>query len=136
METIRYYEREGLLHKPIRSEGNYRLYTQAHRDRLSFIRHCRALDMTLDEIRQLLRVKDAPDDPCKEIDAVLDAHIGHVTERIAELQRLKTQLKTLRAQCGSPRMSKDCGILSGLSKRVAVNAAPIACGPARRAHRR
>ncbi len=48
IETIRHYEREGLLHKSPRSEGNYRLYTEAHCDRLSFIRHCRALDMTLD----------------------------------------------------------------------------------------
>ncbi len=136
VETIRYYEREGLLHKPIRSEGNYRLYTEVHRDRLSFIRHCRALDMTLDEIRKLLRVKDAPEDPCKEIDALLDAHIGHVIERIAELQRLKTQLKTLRAQCGSPRMSKDCGILTGLSRRVALSSDSVVHGRARGTHGR
>ena len=49
VETIRYYEREGLLLEPARSEGNYRLYTDIHVDRLQFIRHCRVLDMTLEE---------------------------------------------------------------------------------------
>lgn len=136
IETIRYYEREGLLPKPMRSEGNYRLYNQTHQDRLTFIRHCRALDMALDEIRKLLRAKDAPDNPCDEIDALLDAHIGHVTERITELQRLKTQLKTLRTQCRSPRTSKDCGILSGLSKRAAGTSTAAACGRTRATHGR
>lgn len=50
-ETIRFYEREGLLTEPPRSNGNYRLYGQEHLERLAFIRHCRSLDMTLDEIR-------------------------------------------------------------------------------------
>ena len=56
IETIRYYEREGLLPEPGRSTGNYRIYDRVHADRLSFIRHCRALDMNLDEIRVLLRL--------------------------------------------------------------------------------
>ena len=60
IETIRYYEREGLLPSPARSPGNFRLYQPAHLERLQFIRHCRGLDMSLDEIRVLLRVKDAP----------------------------------------------------------------------------
>jgi len=59
VETIRYYEREGLLAEPVRSEANYRVYEDAHAQRLSFIRHCRGLDMTLEEIRVLLRFKDA-----------------------------------------------------------------------------
>jgi DNA-binding transcriptional MerR regulator len=59
VETIRYYEREGLLREPSRSEGNYRLYTDTHIERLQFIRHCRSLDMTLEEIRNLLRFRDS-----------------------------------------------------------------------------
>ena len=51
-QTIRYYEHEGLLPEPIRTAGNYRVYSRAHIERLSFIRNCRSLDMTLDEIRQ------------------------------------------------------------------------------------
>ena len=64
VETIRYYEREGLLPETARTDGNYRMYAEEHVDRLSFIRHCRGLDMTLDEIRVLLRFKDAPHGLC------------------------------------------------------------------------
>ena len=61
-ETIRFYEREGLLPPPAPTDGNYRVYGQAHAERLSFIRHCRGLDMSLDEIRLQLRFRDAPDE--------------------------------------------------------------------------
>ena len=54
VETIRYYEKEGLLPEPTRSRGNYRLYGEAQVERLQFIRHCRSLDMTLGEVRALL----------------------------------------------------------------------------------
>ena len=64
VETIRYYERDGLLPVPARSEGNYRIYGETHVQRLFFIRRCRGLDMTLDEIRVLLRFKDAPHGLC------------------------------------------------------------------------
>lgn len=69
IETIRYCEREGLLPAPAGFERNYRLYSETHCERLSFIRHCRSLNMALDEIRQLLRLKDSPDDPCGEANA-------------------------------------------------------------------
>ncbi len=114
-QTIRYYEHEGLLPKPARTEGNYRVYGIAERERLTFILHCRALDMTLDEIRHLLRLRDAPGQGCAEVNAVLDAHIGHVAERIRLLNDLQLQLKDLRARCESPSTSKDCGILQGLA---------------------
>ena len=78
IETIRYYEREGLLEAPSRSESNYRVYGNAHVERLSFIRHCRGLDMTLAEIRVLLKFKDAPTENCAEVNDLLDKHIGHV----------------------------------------------------------
>ena len=61
VETVRYYEREGLLPAPARSGGNYRLYSSEHVERLTFIRNCRTLDMTLDEIRSLLALMDRPE---------------------------------------------------------------------------
>lgn len=115
IETIRYYEREGLLPKPARSGGNYRLYTDSERERLQFILHCRALDMTHQEVRELLRLLDAPDQGCAEVNEVLDAHIHHVAERLRVLRRLQTQLKTLRARCEVSSTSRDCGILHGLA---------------------
>lgn len=115
-ETIRYYEREGLLPVPPRSHGNYRLYGSAHIERLSFIRHCRSLDMTLDEIRVLLNFCDAPNRDCTEVSSLLDEHIHHVADRIAELKRLERQLKDLRSQCASPGQAVRCGILKEMSR--------------------
>ena len=118
-ETIRFYEREGLLPAAARAGNNYRQYTRTHAERLAFIRHCRNLDMTLDEIRALLRFKDAPQQDCGEVDALLDAHIGHVAERIRELRALEKELKLLRARCGVPHAADACGILSGLDHAAA-----------------
>lgn len=116
VETIRFYERENLLAKPGRSEGNYRIYGEAHAVRLSFIRHCRGLDMTLDEIRVLLRFKDAPTENCHEVTELLEEHIGHVTERIRELRQLEQQLKSLRDACLGGQEAQHCGILNGLTE--------------------
>ncbi len=116
IETIRFYEREQLLPPPARSEGNYRIYEALHGERLAFIRHCRTLDMALDEIRALLRFKDSPVENCGEVNALLDAHIGHVADRIRELRTLERQLKTLRQQCVEAQGGKECGILHVLSK--------------------
>lgn len=119
VETIRYYEREGLLPQAPRSEGNYRIYGPDHVERLGFIRHCRSLDMTLDEIRVLLRFKDSPSEDCGDVNALLDEHIGHVAARIRELRALEKQLKALREQCVVAQDAGHCGILSGLSRPVA-----------------
>ena len=114
-ETIRFYEREGLLPAPTRTAGNYRVYGRAHVARLSFIRNCRALDMTLTEIRQLLRLRDLPQADCHAAHALLDEHVAHVAARVAELQQLERQLKALRRQCRQATHS-ECGILDELSQ--------------------
>lgn len=116
VETIRYYEREGLLPEPARTESNYRTYGQEHLARLQFIRYCRGLDMSLDEVRVLLRFKDSPHENCGDVNTVLDEHIGHVSRRIKELRTLEKELRGLRAQCGEAREAQECGILEGLSK--------------------
>jgi Cd(II)/Pb(II)-responsive transcriptional regulator len=115
VETIRYYEREGLLSQVLRSEGKYRIYGPVHVDRLIFVRKCRSLDMTLDEIRVLLRFKDAPQAECGEVNALLDDHIGHVATRIKELRQLDRQLKALRQQCVRVSEAAHCGILNELT---------------------
>lgn len=115
IETIRFYEREGLLPAPARSDSNYRLYSDANVERLTFIRHCRSLDMALDDIRMLLKFRDAPDQNCGDIDALLDERIEHVTTRISELQALEKQLKSLRCLCKQESLAKECGILNELA---------------------
>lgn len=118
VETIRYYEQKGLLPDPPRSDGNYRLYSDTHLERLQFIRHCRSLDMTLEEIRNLLRFRDAPDQNCGEVNALLDEHIQHVGRRIKELKLLQKNLKGLRNLCRQEQATKDCGILQSLGGAV------------------
>jgi Cd(II)/Pb(II)-responsive transcriptional regulator len=124
VETIRHYEREGLLPQTSRTDGNYRVYGDSHGQRLSFIRHCRSLDMTLDEIRVLLRFRDAPNESCGEVNALLDDHIGHVAHRIKELRLLEKQLKELRDMCRSSQDAENCGILNELNHLAKNPAAP------------
>ena len=114
--TIRHYERERLLPAPVRDEANYRIFGAVHVERLSFIRHCRSLDMTLDEIRRLLQLRDDPADDCAAIDALLDEHIGHVDARIRELKTLQRHLLALRAACAERGRVAECGILAELSQ--------------------
>ena len=116
VDTIRFYEREGLLPAPARNEANYRQYEAAHLERLQFIRASRNLDMSLQEIRALLQVRDDPDADPHAADRVLDAHIEHVSHRIRELRALERQLKSLRARCASGAHANECGVLTGLAE--------------------
>ena len=116
VETIRYYEKEDLISEPERTTGNYRKYNSSHVERLRFIRNCRALNMTHSEIHALLVLMSKPHDDCGAVNLLLDNHIGHVDERIAELQHLKQQLADLRQRCQMEREIKVCGILHGLAE--------------------
>lgn len=117
VETVRYYEREGLLAAPGRDPtSNYRRYDHNHLDRLTFIRRCRALDMTHEEIRALLQARLEPDASCASINGLLDAHLQHVQLRVAELQALERQLVELRGQCRAAQAMRDCGILRQLDQ--------------------
>ena len=115
VETIRFYEREGLLPVATRADNNYRQYSAAHMERLAFIRQCRGLDMALDEIRALLALRDSPPPDCFDVNMLLDEHIEHVVQRITELKTLKKDLQALRSRCSRPNAIEECGILSGLS---------------------
>lgn len=143
VETIRYYEREGLLPEPSRTDSNYRIYGEAHIERLLLIRHCRSLDMSLDEIRTLLRFCDVPEENCEEIDALIDAHIAHVTSRIADLKALENQLRSLRRLCDTTNSAKHCAILKDLTdeasstipnkrgEKKSINHLGVSCCPSR-----
>lgn len=115
VETVRYYEKEGLLPAPARTSGNFRVYGAEHLERLRFIRNCRALDMSHEEIHALLGLADQPAEGCGAINAVFDQHIAHVDERIRELVQLKQQLGKLRLLCSSEQAVQQCGILQGLA---------------------
>jgi len=111
VQTVRFYEREGLLEAPTRESSNHRLYADRHLERLRFIRHCRSLDIPLPEIRQLLDFAAAPSEACAQVDALLDKHIAHVQRRLKALRDLDRQLLALRARCDGDT-SHDCAILA------------------------
>lgn len=120
VETVRYYEREGLLPAPIRTEGNYRDYGPVHLERLTFIRQCRTLDIPLQEIRQLLEQRTHPEANCDQVNALIDRHIARIEQQMAALAELRSRLRVLRTGCneaGNPdHVAKHCGILSALSR--------------------
>ena len=120
VETVRYYEREGLMGAPARSQGNYRLYSPAQVEQLQFIRHCRLLDMTLDEIRSLLSLRAQPEQSCGGVNELLDRHIGHVAARIRDLTLLQAQLRDLRRRCPAVQTVRQCEILQSLATPPAV----------------
>lgn len=129
VQTIRFYEQQGLLAPPRREQNNYRVYVDAHVERLAFIRQCRNLDMTLDEIRTLLALRDAPGPDCGEVNVLLDEHIGHVAERVRELRALERELRALRARCVVPHAVAECGILQQLDSAAAAAPTPPAAQP-------
>lgn len=115
IDTIRHYEKAHLLRAPSRSANGYRRYTAADADRLCFIRNCRALDMSLPEVRELLDMLDRPRADCSPVDALVAEHLRHVRERIASLRQLERQLSALQRACGDAGPSEACGIVRSLS---------------------
>jgi Cd(II)/Pb(II)-responsive transcriptional regulator len=129
VDTIRYYEKQGLLPAPLRSGNGYRDYGPAQLERLAFIRHCRALDMPLAEVQRLLNFVDAPAAHCDDVNDLVDAQLARVRARLASMRALERQLVTLRARCGDDHASGSaCGILQELVS--AAHGEACACHPA------
>ena len=114
VETVRYYEKAGLLPPPRRRANGYRAYGPAQIERLAFIRHCRSLDVTIADIQRLLALIDHPASKCHEADALIDTQLQRVRARLESLTTLEKQLVSLRARCKTPRSSRRCGILAEL----------------------
>jgi len=114
VETIRYYERIGLLAAPERTPGNYRAYAPEHLGRLSFIRRSRDLGFSLDQIRALLDLADQRDRSCEAVDAIAKAHRAEVDRKIADLRALRSELDSMIDQCGCGTVA-ECRIIEALS---------------------
>ena len=129
VETIRFYEKEGLLPEPARLDNGYRNYAQSHLERLSFVRHCRALDMPLSDVKRLLGFVDDPRGHCLNVDALVDEQLSRVRARLKSMRALEKQLLQLRSRCnGSHGNSDPCGILDELVS--AAHGEACACHPA------
>lgn len=122
VDTIRYYEKTGLLHAPGRGSNGYRHYNDSHRERLLFIRRCRNLDMSQEEIRRLIRLDEEQSADCSEVDALVAHHLRHVRERLNELTLLEQKLVQLQAACSAGKSVRECGILEGLHSNLDIPA--------------
>lgn len=114
VETIRYYERIGLLPTPARTAGNYRSYSSEHLERLSFIRRARDLGFSLDQVRELLGLADETDRSCEAVDAIARAHLIEIDRKIADLAALRRELDSVIRQCHRGTIA-ECRIIHALS---------------------
>ncbi|PZQ86944.1 MAG: MerR family transcriptional regulator [Leifsonia xyli] len=114
VETIRYYERIGLLAAPRRTSGNYRAYDETHLNRLSFIRRSRDLGFSLEQVRALLDLADQRDRPCEAVDEIAKFHLVEVERKIADLTALRKELRDMVRHCGHGSV-RDCRIIEALS---------------------
>jgi len=113
LETVRYYDKAGLLPAPPRTAGGYRSYDTTHERRLCFVLRARELGFSLDEIRALLRLVDERDRPCAEARAVAATHLQDVRAKIADLKRMERVLKDVVAQCGDGTLP-ECPLIETL----------------------
>ncbi len=113
IETIRYYERIGLMPRTARSEGGHRLYGEEHVKRLGFIRRSRELGFTLDQIRTLLRLVDGRRYTCAQVKRITVQHLDEIHRKVADLRTIELVLKDMAAQCGGGAVPK-CAVIDAL----------------------
>ncbi|MFJ4290346.1 Cd(II)/Pb(II)-responsive transcriptional regulator [Cupriavidus sp. NPDC089707] len=121
VETIRYYEREGLLDAPRREANGYRRYDDGHLVQLNFVRHCRSLGMSLSDVRRLREFERSPSQDCDDINTLLDRQIAQIHAQRVALEALEGQLRALRETCHHHhhQPASECGILQNLQQAAA-----------------
>ena len=115
IETIRYYERIGILPKPPRSAGGHRLYATEHKQRLIFIRRSRQLGFSLDQVRVLLGLSGSRRMTCAKVKNITEQHIADIRQRLKDLKRLERVLSDMAAQCRGDELV-NCPILDALAR--------------------
>jgi Hg(II)-responsive transcriptional regulator len=115
-QTLRYYERRGLLDEPPRSPGGYRDYPAAAVELLRFIKRAQQLGFTLDEIEELLQLDQGGPAGCEAARGVALARKADLEARIADLQRMRDSLADLIATCDLPRPNRSCPLLAAIDK--------------------
>jgi MerR family transcriptional regulator, mercuric resistance operon regulatory protein len=119
LETVRYYEKAGLLPAPPRTANGYRSYDTVHERRLGFVLRARELGFSLEEVRALLRLVDERDQPCAEASRLAATHLSDVRAKIADLRRMERVLKDVVAECGDGSRP-DCPLIETLFRAAAV----------------
>lgn len=116
LDMIRYYEDIGLLQNVTRSPGGHRLYKRKHYERLIFIRKCRSLEFSLNEIDCLLNIIDKDDIQCNKIEQIIMLHLSDIRKRIIQLCRIERKLEKLTSDC-TP-WSSDCAAIKALMEDI------------------
>lgn len=116
--TIRYYEKLKLMPAPLRTRANYRVYDREQLCRLRFIRRCRDLGFTLDQIRELLNLSTQAAKECSRADRITEEHLKEIESKVADLRRLAAELRRIRNCCPGKRLIANCRILEALSDNV------------------
>ena len=114
-ETIRYYEREGILPAADRTDSNYRDYSEDHLATLTFVRRARGLGFSMAQVRQLAALSDHEDKPCEDVDQLVRRQLGEVDQKIADLASLRKELREMVRSCEGERIG-DCRIIESLSR--------------------
>ncbi len=113
IETIRYYEKAGLMPDPLRTDAGYRVYDETHLKRLSFIRRCRELGFSIVEVRDLLGLVDGGDYTCGEVRDRTIVHLSDVRQKIRDLRKMERTLKEMVSQCDR-ELVPECPIVDRL----------------------
>ncbi|PIC56965.1 Hg(II)-responsive transcriptional regulator [Sporosarcina sp. P12(2017)] len=113
-ETIRYYERLGLIPKPSRTESGYRIYTEQTVDRLNFIKRIQELGFTLNEIDKLLGVVDRDEAKCRDMYDFTVYKIEDIQQKIQGLKRIEQMLIDLKERCPANKDIYECPIIETL----------------------
>lgn len=117
VETVRFYERKGLLAEPSRRASGYRQFDESVVDRLRFIREAKVLGFTLNEIKELLSLKLDPVSSCADVKSQAEAKIADIEEKLRTLQRMKRALLKLTKACSGNGPSSECPILESLDRK-------------------
>lgn len=115
LETIRYYEKIGIMPEPPRTSKNYRAYDDTHVSRLRFVMRSRDLGFTLEEIRDLLGIVDGKAGTCADVQALASRHIESVRTKIADLQSIEAVLTETVSQCTGDDVP-ECAVIDALTK--------------------
>ena len=119
-DSIRFYEKKQLIQPSFRADNNYRYYDDEALKRLIFIKRCRALDMSLKEIKLLIELEQKPDQDCCAVNNVIDEHLKHIQSKISELQKFQLQLQQLRQSCSTQTTIDHCQILKQLESTESI----------------
>jgi Cu(I)-responsive transcriptional regulator len=114
--TIRYYEQIGILSPPARTAANYRAYSRDHAQQLRFIRRCRDLGFSLDQVRDLFQLSAENSPSCAEVCRIADRHLQAIEEKLADLNRLALELRRISASCNGSRPMAECRIMEALAR--------------------